>query len=51
MVVKRIAKNRDIRKKAFKATNDFFAKHAEEFDLIFDKLVKIRDKKASILGF
>lgn len=43
--------NRKVRKKAFKATNDFFAKHAEEFDLIFDKLVKIRHKKASILGF
>ena len=26
-------------------------KGTEEFDLIFDKLVKIRHKKASILGF
>ena len=43
--------NREVRKKAFKATNDFFTKHTAEFDLIFDKLVKIRHKKASILGF
>ena len=42
--------NRDIRKKAFKATNDFFLKNEEKLDSIFDKLVKIRHNKSQVIG-
>lgn len=43
--------NRATRKAAFEAEGSFFDKHREEFDTIFDKLVKNRDKQAKTLGF
>ncbi len=43
--------NRQTRKAAFVAEGEFFTSHKEEFDEIFDKLVKCRTKQAEILGF
>jgi M3 family oligoendopeptidase len=43
--------DRDVRHRADKAGWEFFARHGEEFDDIFDQLVKLRDKMAKTLGF
>jgi len=43
--------DRELRKNASEARFGFFAEHKEEFDEIFDKLVKIRTKIAQKLGF
>lgn len=43
--------DRGIRKKAFLKDAEFFDSHREEFDLLYDKLVKIRNKQARILGY
>ncbi len=42
---------RKIRMEATQAQWDFFKKHESEFDDIYDKLVKIRDKMARKLGY
>ncbi len=43
--------DREIRKKAFLKDAEFFDSHREEFDTLYDKLVKIRNKQARILGY
>ncbi len=43
--------DRDVRYRATKAYYDYFATHSAEFDEIYDKSVKIRDKIAKKLGF
>lgn len=43
--------DRDVRKAAVEAKFSFFAEHEEEFDRIYDELVKIRDQMAKKLGF
>ena len=43
--------DRETRKAAFEAEGAFFDSHREEFDTIFDKLVKNRDGQAKKLGF
>lgn len=43
--------DREIREKAWKAYWSFFDSHLEEFDNIYDKMVKVRDKQAKKLGF
>ena len=43
--------DRETRKEAYKLMDDFFQKNEEELDLIFDKLVKIRNQKAKVLNF
>ncbi|PLR97490.1 M3 family oligoendopeptidase [Bacillus sp. T33-2] len=44
-------KDRDMRKKANEAKFGFFAGHEEEFDRIYDELVKVRTEIASKIGF
>ncbi len=43
--------DRKIRKKAYEAEGKFFDEHRDEFDEIYDKLVKNRTKQAKLLGF
>ena len=43
--------DRDIRKAAYKAEGGFFDEHREEFDSLFDRLVKNRTEQAHKLGF
>lgn len=45
------SKDRDMRKKASEVTTGFFKENEEEFDRIYDELVKVRDKMAKTLGF
>ena len=44
-------KDRNIRKEAEKATSGFFQSKEEEFDELYDSLVKVRDRIARKLGF
>ncbi len=43
--------DREVRKKAFLKDAEFFEAHREEFDSLYDRLVKIRNKQARILGY
>lgn len=43
--------NRSVRRNAAEAYFDFFEEHREEFDTIYDKLVKNRTEQAHRLGF
>lgn len=43
--------DRDMRKKANDAWANFFVQNEEKFDLIYDKLVKVRDRIAKKLGY
>jgi len=43
--------DRDYRHRAFDAKMSFFAENEEEFDDIYDKLVKIRDSMAKKMGY
>ncbi len=43
--------DRQTRKKAFLKDAEFFEAHREEFDSLFDKLVKVRNKQARALGY
>lgn len=43
--------NRNIRKSAAEAFSGYFEEHEEEFDILFDKLVKVRDRIAKKLGY
>ncbi|WP_036728184.1 M3 family oligoendopeptidase [Peptoniphilus mikwangii] len=43
--------DRELRREAYKAKNAFFEKHQEEFDSIFDELVKVRTDMAHALGY
>jgi M3 family oligoendopeptidase len=43
--------DRDMRKRANEAKWNFFSERADEFDNIYDELVKLRDKMAKKLGF
>lgn len=43
--------DREIRKKAFLKDAEFFDAHKAEFDSLYDRLVKIRNKQARILGY
>lgn len=45
------SKDRDMRKRASETTAGFFKEHEEEFNRIYDELVKVRDKMAKKLGF
>lgn len=45
------SKDRDVRKAAWEATSKFFADNEEEFDSIYDRLVKVRTKIARKLGY
>ena len=44
-------KDRNIRREAEKATSGFFQSKEEEFDELYDSLVKVRDRIARKLGF
>ena len=43
--------DREIRKAAFLKDAEFFDAHREEFDSLYDRLVKIRNKQARMLGY
>ena len=43
--------DREIRKKAFVKDAEFFENHREEFDSLYDRLVKLRNKQARTLGY
>ena len=43
--------DREIRKKAFLKDAEFFDSHREEFDSLYDKLIKNRNEQARILGY
>ncbi|MBN2898497.1 MAG: M3 family oligoendopeptidase [Clostridia bacterium] len=43
--------DQSMRKRAQKAVNGFFEDHEEDFDRIYDELVKVRTKMAHTLGF
>ena len=43
--------DREIRRKAFLKDAEFFDSHREEFDTLYDKLIKIRNKQARMLGY
>ncbi|HLP53170.1 MAG TPA: M3 family oligoendopeptidase [Chitinophagales bacterium] len=43
--------DREVRKKAYHANHGFFASHEQEFDDIYDKLVKVRHRIAQKLGY
>lgn len=46
-----MSEDRETRKKAYDARYDFFTKHEDEIDDIYDKLVKVRTRIAKKLGF
>ncbi len=43
--------NRKERKSAYKKLDEFFKNNSQELDIIFDRLVQLRNQKAKILGF
>ena len=43
--------NRETRKEAYQLMDNFFNNNEEKLDTIFDKLVKVRHKKAQVLSF
>jgi len=43
--------NRKERKSAYKKLDEFFKNNSQELDVIFDRLVQLRNQKAKILGF
>jgi M3 family oligoendopeptidase len=45
------SKDRAMRKKASEARFNFFAEHEEEFDMLYDELVKVRTDIAQKLGY
>ncbi len=45
------AADREVRKKAFMLDAEFFDAHRGEFDTLYDKLVKLRNKQARMLGY
>lgn len=45
------SRDRDVRKSASKAFTDWFEKNSDEFDRIYDELVKVRHEIAKKLGF
>jgi len=45
------SKHREMRKRAYEASTNFYVKNEEQFDNIFDKLVKVRHKIAKKLGY
>lgn len=47
----KLSPDRDTRKKAYLKDAEFFNSHRTEFDTIYDKLIKIRNKQARILGY
>ncbi|MGG4441289.1 M3 family oligoendopeptidase [Brevibacillus fortis] len=46
-----VSKDRDVRKRANEAKYDFMQQHTDEFDRIYDQLVKVRTRIAKKLGF
>lgn len=43
--------DREMRKKAYIANNKFFEEHLEDFDKIYDEMVKVRTEMAKELGY
>lgn len=49
--VYKVDSDRQTRKEAFEAEGNFYMSHADELDMIFDKLVKVRTEIAKTLGY
>ena len=47
----KLSPDRETRKKAYLKDAEFFDSHRAEFDTIYDKLIKVRNKQARILGY
>ncbi|MBQ1186365.1 MAG: M3 family oligoendopeptidase [Clostridia bacterium] len=47
----KMSADRAVRQKAFLKDAEFFDSHREEFDSLYDRLVKIRNKQARMLGY
>lgn len=45
------SEDREVRKRAWKKTAEFFSANAEQLDELFDRLVKNRDQQAKTLGY
>lgn len=45
------SKHRDIRKRAYEASTNFYEENEDKFDEIYDKLVKVRHRIAKKLGY
>ncbi len=45
------SKDREMRKKAYEASTNFYVENEKRFDEIYDKLVKVRDRIAKKLGY
>lgn len=45
------SKDREMRKKAYEASTNFYVENEKGFDEIYDKLVKVRDRIAKKLGY
>lgn len=45
------SKDREMRKKAYEASTNFYVENESKFDEIYDKLVKVRDRIAKKLGY
>ena len=43
--------DRETRRLAYQKEGEFFDKHREEYDRLYDELVKVRDEQAKALGF
>ena len=43
--------DREFRKEAYQARAKFFEEHQEEFDSIYDEMVKVRTEMAKALGY
>ena len=47
----KMSADREVRKQAFIKDAEFFDAHREEFDSLYDRLVKLRNKQARMLGY
>ncbi|WP_102401698.1 M3 family oligoendopeptidase [Haloimpatiens massiliensis] len=45
------SKDREMRKRAYEASTNFYVENESKFDEIYDKLVKVRDRMAKKLGY
>ncbi|MBO4423395.1 MAG: M3 family oligoendopeptidase [Clostridia bacterium] len=43
--------DRNVRREAYQKEGEFFDAHREEYDRLYDELVKVRDEQAKALGF
>ena len=47
----KMSADREVRKKAFLKDAEFFEVHKDEFDSLYDRLIKLRNRQARMLGY